>query len=225
MLLRGHPAFSCCARISGGYTAFINMANRSEGKSYTATKNLRVTEIAKLVRADIKAIMPKGFKVSVRSTYNTISATVTGVPAGFQYWTDEFLAHNDRCFFEGTRLTAEARVVIGALERIVGAYNYDNSDSQSDYFDTRFYARVGFSSDLTIADRKVRTVAVGEAFASPKAAAVNALENRKAELEAKLAHNHAEIARLSASMAARVIAIQFGLAEASLAGGVVLGNC
>ena len=50
--------------------------------------------------------------------------------------------------------TQEALDLMAALEGLLSAYNYDYSDSQSDYFNCRFYKSVEFAMALTHAERK-----------------------------------------------------------------------
>jgi hypothetical protein len=226
------------------------MTNRSEGSKYVATKNLRDTEIAKLIRGDIKAAiaagdLPKGLKCSVRtsgsSTHSAIDITVTAVPAGFLYWTEAFLVHDlmhPHVCFDGDRTTEEAQAIVRKLEQIHGAYNFDNSDSQTDYFHVRYYGGANFSWKLTGAERDARRNAIkGEAPARAAAARavadeatqiVAALEARRVELEAKVAASRpleAIQAELASKTAAYAFSIQLALAESSLASGRVHGHC
>ena len=124
------------------------MTNSNTGSKYEMTKGLGVAAIAKLVRADIKALLPQGLKASVRcSTYSmgrSIRVCVTEVPTGFEYWTAEYLASDTSRCFEGERLTVEASVTLRALERVLASYNYNNSDMALDYYDVSFSGSVSF---------------------------------------------------------------------------------
>jgi hypothetical protein len=64
------------------------------------------------------------------------------------------MAHADTC-------SVRVRALTTTLTEIVNAYNRDNSDSMSDYFDCRFHGSVGVDYDLS---RKLRTA---EIAASP----------------------------------------------------------
>lgn len=146
----------------------------SYGSKYE--KGLNITEIAKRVRDDIKAAekagaLPKGIKTSVRiSRYSmgqSLNVTIKAMP-GVQVMNRTRLEH-DRDFPhrypEGPGLelhTAEARAVVDALEALVGAYNFNGSEIQVDYFHVNFYGRVDIDWHLERAER--------EAFLAEKAA-------------------------------------------------------
>lgn len=77
-----------------------------------------------------------------RRTYPDGSSTATGCP---DVWC---AARNDPERAHAAKphdvLTEEARVAKMTLERIHGAYNYDGSEIQVDYFDVRYYGHVEF---------------------------------------------------------------------------------
>jgi hypothetical protein len=145
----------------------MNQANRTRpaevrnnivGSKYEATKDLGITEIAKLVRADIgdaiaRGILRAGIKVSVRvSRYSggqSLTANVTAVPAGFAVRVSDD-CHDAQRVASCPRpwLAREAVWVLATVERLVEAYNYDRCHLQSDSFDVRFYAHIGFDSDV-----------------------------------------------------------------------------
>ena len=95
--------------------------------------------IAKNVRADIKQAqkdgsLPKDIKVSVRcekySMGQSVNVSVTGwlgdriwkrLPAGFRI------------------MTPEAKAVTARIEEIRNAYNRDNSDPMTDYYEVVYY--------------------------------------------------------------------------------------
>lgn len=131
----------------------------SYGTKYAATKDLRVVEIAKLVRADIKAAVAAGelpkAKYSVTSDHNSIDVRVSHVEKdGF------VLANAERVIWDHEQphaglyncpsevrwlYSAEAREVLSKIDLLTGAYNYDGSDSQSDYFNVRFYGHAQYA--------------------------------------------------------------------------------
>jgi hypothetical protein len=136
------------------------------GARYDEVKNLGVVEIAKRIRADIKlarkvddtlaagaelaiidplaplASMPKGMKVSVRARHgNAIDVRIYNLPEpGWGYVQEEDWRAPDR------RLRwvpgAQLRGIIDALSSIHNAYNFDGSDSSTDYFHVNYYGRV-----------------------------------------------------------------------------------
>jgi len=138
------------------YNYLMNNTNRTEGSKYLETQNLRATELAKLIRKDLKALALTGVKFSVRcggsSMHDSIDVEVTAVPSGFEIYTrDRTLADAPRCW-----LSDRANELLETVKAVVNSYNYDGSDLMSDYFDVRFYDHVGFSHELRQADREAR---------------------------------------------------------------------
>lgn len=125
--------------------------------------NADVTDIAKAMRADIKAavragLLPAG-KYQVRTHRYAggqsidIAATIPGAwidCQGQRYYTAvDGVPRMDTCTYcedfpwqSHRSLTEDAAVALMTLERIHGAYNYDNSDTITDYFDRRYYGTV-----------------------------------------------------------------------------------
>jgi len=131
---------------------------------------LDVKEIAKRVRKEIQAAvkageLPKGLKASVRiSRYSggqSLYVKVTAVPRDFVVYNPERvrLDHEEpHRFHDVPYLTPEARAVEKKIEALYGAYNYDGSEPQTDYFNVNFYGHVSWDYDLEKAD-KARTLA------------------------------------------------------------------
>lgn len=115
-------------------------------------------DIAKRIRQDIKAMLPPGFKPSmltVRSSKysmgQSIKIGVKEVPEGFRLFESE--ATEDQYGDKRYPMTRDAVALLKALKAIGNAYRYDNSDSQTDYFDTNFYFDAGYDRDLMDAQR------------------------------------------------------------------------
>lgn len=116
-----------------------------EGSKYQATKGETCAQIAKRIRKDIKAIeLPEGVTVQVVSDYNSIGINVRGLSDAQTYLPQD---DDDRANFRRQEYTPVAQKLIDELTTIHHAYNYDNSDIQSDYFDVRYYGRVDIESD------------------------------------------------------------------------------
>lgn len=141
------------------------------GSRYAEVKNLGVVEIAKRIRADIKlarkvddtlaagaelaivdplaplASMPKGMKVSVRARHgNAIDVRIYNLPEkGWGYVQEEDWRAPDRRlhWVPGPQL----RGIIDALSHIHNAYNFDGSDSSTDYFRVNYYGHVEVEYD------------------------------------------------------------------------------
>lgn len=136
--------------------AYCDPSNEFKGSKYEASRGLRNTELAKLMREDIKSavkrgLLDKGFKVSVRcdsfSMGCSIDIRITALPAGVAVYTPEYLEatgnlqHPARCTVE-SRYTPAVEKALRVLEEIHSSYQRDNSDSMSDYFDRRYYGDV-----------------------------------------------------------------------------------
>ncbi|WP_142850693.1 hypothetical protein [Telmatospirillum sp. J64-1] len=150
--------------------AYCDPANEVRGAKYDATKGLSRKEIAARIRADIKEAqkagkIDKGVKVSVRtSTYSgggSIDLTVTALPESFRLWSPEYVAwvqenpHDPYPPFAYTdQRSGEYNALMETLRSIQQAYNRDNSDSMSDYFDCRFYGDVSLDWRLEAERRK-----------------------------------------------------------------------
>lgn len=132
------------------------------GAKYDRTHKLSTVEIAKLIREEIKAIRkvaaktaqaaadgavalsdpigdaPASIKVGVRVPhYGSINITLSGVPAEWG-WERK----NDRLGNPEWKHTPALHALIDALRSLMAAYNHDNSDIMTDYFDVRFYGSV-----------------------------------------------------------------------------------
>lgn len=108
------------------------------GAKYIETKDLDIKDVAKLIRADLKDKWPAG-KFSVQlQRYSMgqslhIEASTQVVMHGAEdsdgYWNEHKLNK------EGVEWQRQIR-------EVADAYNYDDSDSMSDYHDVRFYAHI-----------------------------------------------------------------------------------
>lgn len=142
------------------------MIVRTYGAKYDA--NLSTKEIAARVRAEIKAAvaarkLPRA-TYSVRSERyaggSTIHVTVSGAQIGALY-RPEFLRHlrdtpHDKTP-PGGRYTAEACVLLEALEGMLAAYNCKRSDPVSDVYDVKFHDDVAFDWEWEDERKRVET--------------------------------------------------------------------
>lgn len=137
--------------------AYCDPDNDRRGSKYENTRNLSTKDIAARIRGDIKealarGVLPAGLKVSVRyrsfSGGSAIDLRVTAFPEGFTLHNPAYLRHEHETRnqgwqpFPGDRDSTEWAAVRAALKSIHGAYNRDNSDSMTDYFDVRYYGDV-----------------------------------------------------------------------------------
>lgn len=149
------------------------MYERSYGYRYDEAKDATTTEIAKMIREDIKQAVKEGLLPGAPVRYSVTSESYSGgssidvVVKGFDarmvcdggqkchnVWC---VARDDPAYAKGAEthmvFTPDAEVVKMTLERIHGAYNHDGSEIMTDYFDVRFYGGVTFEDPSTAAWR------------------------------------------------------------------------
>lgn len=99
------------------------------GEKYEATKSWDIVQIAKAVRKDLEEAFPD-YKFKVQSERYSMGQSLhiqvnnTGMKNH---------SHDD----EGHRAIQNLKT---AIRQVAYAYNYDDSDYQSDHFATKFYA-------------------------------------------------------------------------------------
>ena len=138
------------------------METKNTGYKYNEIERYApVTVIAKAMREEIKdakksGLLPKHWKYSV--TCHHSSSINIQVESFGEAWVPENLENcNETCYRAisscgyhsprcpgSVRLTEEADAAEMTLERIHQAYNHDNSDIMTDYFDVRYYGQVSF---------------------------------------------------------------------------------
>lgn len=130
------------------------MTTTTYGSKYS--KDLDIKAIASLVRADIKAAIKGGslpaakYSVRLERFSGGRSLTVTASSMPFELLNEErALADHDEphAYHRTPCHSASACELEKQLESIMGAYNYDGSDIQSDYFNVNFYQHVRFEAD------------------------------------------------------------------------------
>lgn len=124
------------------------------GSKYAATKNLSRVEIAKLIRLDIKAAVAS--KALPKAKYSVTTERYAGGGSidiriskieGIKVFDEAALLHfhddkNATTFFGDTGYSKETKAALAKLNEIHNSYNFDGSDSQSDYFHVRYYGTV-----------------------------------------------------------------------------------
>lgn len=132
----------------------------SVGNKYE--RGLDVAEIAKRVRADIKAAvkakaLPAGkYSVTISrfSGGRSMDVRVRDLPASFVLLNPERVkreaANPHEFIYDGhcPRYTPEGKAMLSLLERIANAYNYNRSDTMTDYFDVNYYCHVSVDWEL-----------------------------------------------------------------------------
>lgn len=132
-----------------GYGGTPGWEGNKRGASHIPLK-----EVAKKVRQDLKdatkaGYLPKGLKYSVRKDNNSLYLEVLNLPPDDEVYTikKDFTGRDKKV------LKPEYEDLRRKLQAIHDSYNYDNSDSMSDYFDRGYYGRVEFLDDNTKAWR------------------------------------------------------------------------
>ncbi|GGU45760.1 hypothetical protein [Lentzea flava] len=141
-----------------------------KGSKYDEAKGLSLPEIAKLIRADLKlarkigqkitdpaalavidpmADAPAEIKISVRSQYysggGAIDVTIKNIPQEWGWTVQKDDWGNDQ------RIATPAMTALyREVETIHQAYNYDNSDVQSDYFERNYAGHVSTEPNIRI---------------------------------------------------------------------------
>jgi hypothetical protein len=148
--------------------AYCGPSNESRGSKFAATRELSCKDIAARIRADIKEALkagrlPSGVRVRCYMPHHgSIEVRVTELPDGFPVLNPKFALwckeHGrsdgdswDGPWAHGYRDTRsdEVNALLDALGSIHAAYNRDNSDSQSDYFDVRYFGRAEIDGAVT----------------------------------------------------------------------------
>jgi len=119
-------------------------------------RSLSTTEIARRFRADVAAEkkagrLPRELKLSVKTRYysggSSIDVRIKGLPAGFP------VRNREVAPTAGTlRFAPELRELKERLQGLLDAYNFDGSDSMTDYFHVNFYGWVEVDSRLEADD-------------------------------------------------------------------------
>lgn len=143
------------------------MQRHSEGKNYQQTRDLPHTEVAKLIRQDVKKAikagkLPKDIKVSVRARWAThtpaIDVEITALPST-KLWEKVELPTGARPSHIGVhehaseegkywRRTGAEEKYLRVLTEIHDSYNMDRSDSMTDYFHVRYYGRAEVGHEM-----------------------------------------------------------------------------
>lgn len=153
-------------------------ARRGEGARYVSGMN--IVDIAKAIRAEIKELVKAGelpagkysVKTSRYSGGQSLSITVKAI--ALNVMNAERLLEIERVKAEGghegqvsyydfPRHSATGKAILARLEALRSAYNYDRSDSQSDYFDVNFYGSASFDWQLEQAQAEALRSTIGAA--------------------------------------------------------------
>jgi len=145
------------------------MYERSYSEKHEAGMDIK--DIAKAVRADIKAAQKEGtlpkMKISVRterySGGQSLSVTIKEFPIQIlNIWRVKIQKENPNYFIGHIcedhpayeMYTPLAKKALAKLKEISNAYNYDGSETMVDYFDVNYYEHVGFDYRIEGTERR-----------------------------------------------------------------------
>lgn len=119
------------------------MYSRSYGAKYD--RDLPNTEIARLIRADIKAAQKAGWlppTMKIRTFQGSGGGSINVRALGVSR---EWQRHDDTEFGWREIRNPEAQELERRLDRILNSYNHDGSEMQMDYHDVRYYGTAQLS--------------------------------------------------------------------------------
>jgi hypothetical protein len=122
-------------------------------------------EIAAAIRNDIKEAVKRGelprakYSARLQRFSGGKSITITYADAPFDLFSREFLKFDIETkghrHYDGERYSPERKQLEEKLEEIAAAYNYDGSDTQTDYFNVNFYLHVNADYDYERRQREI----------------------------------------------------------------------
>jgi hypothetical protein len=123
-------------------------------------KTLTRAQVAQAFRRDVKSAiksgaLPAGLKLSVTCPRgNSIRVEIQACP-GVAFVNPHYDPNTagSRFMANKYRYTDAGHALRETLSRMLGAYNFDGSDSMTDYFHVNFYAFIDFDRDFEQAER------------------------------------------------------------------------
>lgn len=136
--------------------------NGWKGENYNI--NLTTKDIAKLIREYIK-IQYSNYKFSIQVDYNSINIALMEAPKNVfidgnlsSYENDHLYIQVNHYYIENNnKLTEECKQILIDIVTLVQSYNYDDSDSMIDYFNTNFYIHLAvgkWDKPFSVVERK-----------------------------------------------------------------------
>jgi hypothetical protein len=120
----------------------VKSSKNSEGSKYQITRGLWGKSLLAVIRAELKDYLTslkkeKGISIKLSCRKNS-----GGFTTSFTFEVTESSINVN---------SSEFKAIKKDMDTIIAAYNYDNSDSQTDYFDVRFYGgyvKVSYALEL-----------------------------------------------------------------------------
>lgn len=124
---------------------FNYTGHATQGKSYN--RDLTLSDIAKLVRAQLKAQYPTcKFSVTTQHYSGGQSMDIKLMSAPFSVFKIESVrSHNPNEYYlqKDTVINEKGFEVLSFIKKTVDSYNFNDSDAQIDYFNVNFYSHIG----------------------------------------------------------------------------------
>lgn len=168
-------------------TATNNKINcKFVGSNYTG---LTVKETAVEIRKVLKDILPE-VKFSITSDYNSIDITIKSSP--YEYKHLEYISSRDPAEYRAFERenNKEIEAIQEYCKRLLNSYNYDDSDSQTDYFDVHFYKNISMYRDY---EQTEQTETIKKDIENFRQSLINEQREKEAEAERQYQKRLAEI--------------------------------
>jgi len=146
------------------YPEFNYTQRATEGNKYQDVKNLSTTEIAKLIRNDLK-VLGAPFKFSIRTEYfawgSSIDIDILKAPFvcytpeykeaqaskdrdKYNIYRDQYKHYGDPEKAKSPQYTLKGEKLKTEIEKIGNKYNFSDCDGMIDYFHVNYYLNVGY---------------------------------------------------------------------------------
>ena len=181
------------------------------GSNYTG---LSTKETAAEVRKLLKCQFPE-VKFSITSDHSHISITIKQSP--YNYSTLEYSSELQPYEYRNheTENNKELTAIKSYCKSLLNSYNYDDSDSQSDYFNTHFYDSVSIDSDYVQTEQTEEQKAIVSEFRNKiKSKEIKEEERKEIQYQEHLAQR--ELDKISYQESAKKEAEQIQIINASI---------
>lgn len=127
-------------------------------------RELTGAQISAAIRRDIKQAVATGelaaakYSVTLKTFSGGQSITVRISEVPFDLFEKRFLRHEldtkGRVFYEGERYSEKLRALLKQVKKLADAYNFNDSDLQTDYFHVNYYLNVAVDHTFEAEQRK-----------------------------------------------------------------------
>lgn len=134
-----HNQKSSFAESAQGFSSSVYAEYKFTGDRYDPS--LHIKDITKIMRDYVKYVYPT-YKFSIRMEhYSSIEISLVEAPQNIfvEGVQEKYYQVNQYYIDDDHRLNALGKAVFKDIRDMLSSYNYDDSDSMSDYFNTNFY--------------------------------------------------------------------------------------